>query len=63
MDVLVAPDLFTAEVWMKTGLVTYDARFFIHPASRKENMAGITVPAGERWVVQTICPVIMTDWG
>src|SRR5215475_14431659 len=35
MDVLVATDFFTAEVWTTAGLVTYYVLFFIHLASRK----------------------------
>ena len=35
MDVLVATDFFTAEVWTKAGLVTYYVLFFIQLASRK----------------------------
>jgi len=34
MDVLVAMDFFTAEVWTKAGLVTCDVLFFIYLASR-----------------------------
>ena len=63
MDVLVAMDIFTAGVWTKVSLVTFDVRCFPHLASRKENMAGMTSPAGKRWVVQTICPVTRADWG
>jgi len=33
MDVLVATDFFTAEVWTTAGLVTYYVLFFIHLAS------------------------------
>ncbi len=34
MDMLVATDFFTAEVWTSCGLVTYYVLFFIHLASR-----------------------------
>jgi transposase len=44
MEVLVATDFFTAEVWTKAGLVTYDVLFFIHLASRK---AVYLQPAGK----------------
>jgi len=30
MDMLVATDFFTAEVWTLGGLVTYDVLFFLH---------------------------------
>jgi len=35
MDVLVATDFFTTEVWTKGGLVTYYVLFFLPLASRK----------------------------
>jgi hypothetical protein len=41
MDVLVATDFFTAEVWTKAGLVTYNVLFLIHLASRKVHVAGV----------------------
>ena len=34
MDVLAATDFFTAEVWTKSGLVTYYVLFFMHLATR-----------------------------
>src|SRR2546421_64716 len=63
MDVLVATDCFTAEVWTKAGLVTYGVLFFIHLASRKVHVAGITPHPDERWMVQIACNVTMADWG
>jgi hypothetical protein len=33
MDVLVATDFFTAEVWTLGGLVTYYVLFFRHPSN------------------------------
>jgi hypothetical protein len=42
MDVLVATDFFTAEVWTLGGLVTYDVLFFIHLGSRRVQVAGVT---------------------
>src|SRR5262245_44009680 len=42
MDVLVATDFFTAEVWTLGGLVTYYVLFFIHLGSRKVHVAGVT---------------------
>ena len=42
MDVLIATDFFTAEVWTTAGLVTYYVLFFIHLASRKVHVAGMT---------------------
>jgi len=42
MDVLVATDFFTTEVWTLGGLVTYYVLFFIHLGSRKIHIAGVT---------------------
>src|SRR5438093_10954824 len=42
LDVLVATDFFTAEVWALGGLVTYYVLFFLHLGSRRVYVAGIT---------------------
>src|SRR4030095_616568 len=42
MDVLVATDFFTAEVWTLGGLVTYDVLFFLQLARRQVRVAGGT---------------------
>ena len=63
MDVLVATDFFTAEVWTTAGLVTYYVLFFIHLASRQVHVAGVTPHPDERWMVQSARNVTMTDWG
>jgi putative transposase len=42
MDVLVATDFFTAEVWTLGGLVTYYVLFCLHLSSRKVHVAGVT---------------------
>ena len=63
MDVLIATDFFTAEVWTKAGLVTYYVLFFIHLASRKVHVAGVTPHPDERWMVQIARNVTMADWG
>jgi putative transposase len=63
MDVLVATDFFTAEVWTAAGLVTYYVLFFIHLASRKVHVAGVTPHPDERWMVQIARNVTMADWG
>jgi putative transposase len=52
MDVLVATDFFTAEVWTKAGLVTYYVLLFIHLASRKVHVAGMTPHPDEQWMKQ-----------
>jgi hypothetical protein len=63
MDVLVATDFFTAEVWTTAGLVTYDVLFFLHLASRKVHVVGVTPHPDERWMVQVARNVTMADWG
>jgi putative transposase len=52
MDVLVATDFFTAEVWTWCGLVTYYIVFFIHLDSRKVYVAGVTPHPNEQWMMQ-----------
>jgi putative transposase len=63
MDVLVATDFFTAEVWTTAGLVTYYVLFFIHLASRKVHVAGITPSPNAAWMVQMARNVTMEAWG
>jgi transposase InsO family protein len=63
MDVLVATDFFTAEVWTACGLVTYYVLFFIHLASRQVQVAGVTPHPDERWMVQVARNVTMETWG
>jgi transposase InsO family protein len=63
LEVLVATDFFTAEVWTTAGLVTYYVLFFIHLASRKVHVAGATPHPDERWMVQIARNVTMADWG
>ena len=63
MDVLVATDFFTTEVWTWCGLVTYSVRFFIHLASCKVHVAGITPHPDQHWMRQSARNVTMADWG
>jgi transposase InsO family protein len=63
MDVLVATDFFTAEVWTAGGLVTYYVLFFIHLRSRKVHVAGITPHPNEAWMMQIARNVTMEEWG
>jgi len=63
MEVLVATDFFTAEVWTLGGLVTYYVLFFIHLGSRKIHVAGITPHPDEAWMVQVARNVTMEEWG
>jgi len=51
-DVLVACDFFTKEVWTLGGLATYYVLFFIHVASRKVYVAGMTINPNEQWMKQ-----------
>jgi putative transposase len=63
MDVLVATDFFTAEIWTTAGLVTYYVLFFIHLASRKVHVAGVTPHPNEQWMIQIARNVTMEEWG
>jgi len=63
MDVLVATDCFTAEVWTLGGLVTYYVLFFLHLGSREIHVAGITPHPNEAWMVQVARNVTMEEWG
>jgi putative transposase len=63
MEVLVATDFFTAEVWTTAGLMTYHVLFFIHLASRKVHVAGITLHPDEQWMMQIARNVTMAEWG
>jgi transposase InsO family protein len=63
MEVLVATDFFTAEVWTIAGFVTYYVLFFIHLASRKVHVAGVTPHPDARWMVQVARNVTMAEWG
>src|SRR5215468_8285936 len=63
MDVLVATDFFTAEVWTLGGLVTYYVLFFIHLGSRQVYVAGVTPHPNEEWMVQVARNVTMEEWG
>jgi putative transposase len=63
MDVLVATDFFTAEVWTLGGLVTYYVLFFLHLGSRKVQVAGVTPHPTETWMVQMARHVTMEAWG
>src|SRR6266581_3978263 len=63
MEVLVATDFFTAEVWTLGGLVTYDILFFIHLGSRKVQIAGMTRHPHEAWMMQIARNLTMEQWG
>jgi hypothetical protein len=63
MEVRVATDCFTAEVWTTTGLVTSYVLFFIHLASRKVQVAGVTPHPDEPWMKQVARNITMGEWG
>jgi transposase InsO family protein len=62
MDVLVATDFFTAEVWTLGGLVTYYVLFFIRLSTREVHVAGMTPHPNQAWMVQIARNVTMADW-
>jgi len=62
MEVLVATDFFTAEVWTLRGLVTYDVLFFIHLDSRQIHVAGVTPYPNAEWMMQIARNVTMEEW-
>ena len=61
MDVLAATVFFTAEVWTKSGLVTYYVLFFMHLATRRVHIAGITPYPDGPWMTQVVRNVTMAD--
>jgi putative transposase len=63
LDVLVATDFFTTEVWTRCGLVTYYVLFFIHLASRRVHVAGVTSHPDQGWMGQMARNVTMAEWG
>ena len=63
MDVLVATDFFTAEVWTLGGLVTYYVLFFLHLGSRQVHVVGMTPHPHQAWMTQVARNVTMEQWG
>jgi putative transposase len=63
LDVLVATDFFSTEVWTWCGLVTYYVLFFIHVGSRRVHVAGITAHPNEAWMTQIARNETMETWG
>ena len=63
IDVLVATDFFTTEVWTWGGLVTYYILFFLHVGSRRVHIAGITPHPNESWMKQIARNETMEEWG
>jgi putative transposase len=63
MDVLVATDFFTTEVWTWCGLVTYYVLFLIRLSTREVQVAGLTPHPDQAWMAQMARHVTMADWG
>jgi putative transposase len=63
VDVLAATDFFTAEVWTKSGLVTYYVLFFMHLATRRVHIGGITPYPDGQWMTQLARNATMADVG
>jgi putative transposase len=63
MDVLVAADFFTTEVWTWCGLVTYYVLFFLHLGSRRAHIAGVAPHPNTQWMVQIARNLTMEEWG
>ncbi len=60
-DLLAATDFFTAEVWTRSGLVTYYILFFIQVESRKVHLAGLTPNPNAAWMIQMARNVTMAE--
>jgi transposase InsO family protein len=63
LDVLVATDFFTTEVWTKGRLITYYVLFFLQLASRKVHVAGVTPHPHQGGMSQIARNVTMAEWG
>jgi hypothetical protein len=63
LDVLVATDFFTAEVWTLGGLVTYYVLFFIRLGTREVQVAGVTPHPNQAWMMQVARNITMEQWG
>jgi transposase InsO family protein len=63
MDVLMATDFFTTEVWTLGGLVTYYVLFFLHLGSRQVHIAGVTPHPNAQWMTQIARNATMEEWG
>ncbi len=63
LDVLVATDFFTTEVWTWCGLVTYYILFFLHVGRRRVYIAGVTPHPNAAWMQQIARNETMEAWG
>jgi transposase InsO family protein len=62
MEVLVATDFFTTEVWTWCGLTTYYVLFFIRLGTREVHVAGVTPHPDEAWMVQVARNATTEEW-
>ena len=62
-DVLAATAFFTTEVWTLRGLVTYSVLFFMHVATRRVHIAGLTPCPNESGMTHTARTLTMADEG
>jgi transposase InsO family protein len=60
-DVLWACDFFAAEIWTSLGLTTHYILFFIHVATRRVVIGGITPAPNEAWMQQVARNVSACD--
>src|SRR5499427_1439801 len=63
MDVLAGTDSFTVELLTWRGLVTYYVLFFLHLATRRVSLAGITRHPTEEWMTQMARNAVDEEWG
>jgi transposase InsO family protein len=63
LTVLAGTDFFSVEVLTHRGLLTFYVLFFIHLASRKVEVAGITAHPNEQWMQRVARNVTMEGWG
>ena len=63
MDVLAGTDIFSVEVLTWRGLVTYYVLFFIHLASRRISIDGITDHPDASWICQVARNATLEGWG
>jgi transposase InsO family protein len=63
LDVLVATDFFTTEVWTLGGLVTFYVLFFMELGSRRVHIAGVTPHPTAQWMRQIARNITMEEWG
>jgi transposase InsO family protein len=63
LDLLVATDFFTAEVWTPLGLKTYYVLFLIRIKTREIHIAGLTRWPNEQWMAQIARNITMDEYG